>query len=116
MIDNTYKVFVRTDNEGRVIEINSSAFITDSEGWTEIDSGSGDKYHHAQGNYLNMPLVVDNGAYRYKLIEGDVVERSEDEILSDSKPLEKSEIVKRIDKIEKVLDTITKLLDKFGIK
>ena len=31
-----YKVFIRADDAGRVVEINSSAFITDTDGWTEV--------------------------------------------------------------------------------
>lgn len=30
-----YKVFARADEEGRVIEINSSAFVQDASGWVE---------------------------------------------------------------------------------
>ena len=29
----TYAVLVRTDEQNRIIEINSSAFVTDAEGW-----------------------------------------------------------------------------------
>lgn len=116
MNDNTFKVLVRTDDEGRVIDINSSAFINDSEGWTEIDSGSGDKYLHAQGNYLNMPLFVDNGAYRYKVIDGNIVERSEEEIRADIKTPDKPEIIKRIEAIEKTVKVISDLLTKLGAK
>lgn len=31
-----YKVLVRVDDAGRVVEINSSAFITETDGWTEV--------------------------------------------------------------------------------
>ena len=31
-----YKVLMRVDDAGRVVEINSSAFITDTGGWTEV--------------------------------------------------------------------------------
>ena len=31
-----YKVFVRVDDAGRVVEINSSAFITDTGDWVEV--------------------------------------------------------------------------------
>ena len=31
-----YKVLVRVDDAGRVVAINSSAFITDTDGWTEV--------------------------------------------------------------------------------
>ena len=33
MIEKPYKVLVRVDDAGRVVEINSSAFITDMDGW-----------------------------------------------------------------------------------
>ena len=33
-----YKVLVRVDDEGRVVAINSDAFIADKTGWIEIDS------------------------------------------------------------------------------
>lgn len=31
-----YKVLVRVDDAGRVVEINSDAFVTDVDGWTEV--------------------------------------------------------------------------------
>ena len=31
-----YKVLVRVDDAGRVVEINSSAFVTDTDGWVEV--------------------------------------------------------------------------------
>lgn len=79
----TYIVYIRTDFTGRVLEINSSAFLADTEGWTQIDEGWGDRYHHAQGNYLDGPLYDDNGILRYKLDRGRVVERTEEEIAAD---------------------------------
>ena len=64
----TYIVYIRTDSSNRVLEINSSAFLADTEGWTQIDEGWGDRYHHAQGNYLDGPLYDDNGIS----IDGDI--------------------------------------------
>ena len=32
----TYKVLVRVDDAGRVVAINSSAFVTDTGGWVEV--------------------------------------------------------------------------------
>ena len=78
-----YKVLVRVDDAGRVVEINSSAFITDMNGWTEIDCGTGDRYHHAQGNYLDNSLYTDDGVPRYKLVDGSVVDRTPEEIADD---------------------------------
>lgn len=79
MID-TYKVYVKTDNSSLITTINSSAFLPDATGWTEIDSGYGDKYHHAQGNYFPLPILTDGGAYRYKLVDGAPVECTAEEI------------------------------------
>ena len=76
-----YQVFVKTNNIGGYITaINSSAFLADETGWTQIDSGTGDKYHHAQGNYLPGPLMTMSGAYRYKLVNGKPVECTSEEI------------------------------------
>ena len=36
LMERTYKVLVRVDAAGRVVEINSDAFITDTAGWTEV--------------------------------------------------------------------------------
>lgn len=86
MKEQPYKVLVRVDSAGRVVEINSSAFVQDASGWTEIDSGYGDRYHHAQGNYLPLPLMDERGVYRYKLVDGKVVERTHEEIDADYMP------------------------------
>lgn len=79
----TYAVLVRTDEQNRIIAINSSAFVADAEGWVQIDEGDGDSYHHAQGNYLPMPLTDDRGVYRYKLADGHAVERTQAEMDGD---------------------------------
>lgn len=78
-----YTVFVKTDAQGRIIDINSDAFLTGLDGWTAIDSGDGDRFHHAQGNYLPGPLMDYRGVYRYKLMDGKPVERSQEEMDAD---------------------------------
>ena len=78
-----YIVYVRIDNMDRIISINSSAFLTDTSGWIEIDRGFGDKYHHAQGNYLSASLFENHGIPRYKLVESKPVERTQEEIDAD---------------------------------
>lgn len=83
MVHRPYAVLVRTDEQNRIIEINSSAFVTDVDGWVQIDEGDGDRYHHAQGNYLPMPLMDDRGVYRYKLSDGHAVERTQSEMDGD---------------------------------
>lgn len=78
-----YLVYIRVDDAGRVVGINSSAFLTDTDGWVQIDQGHGDRYHHAQGNYLPGPLMDERGVYRYKLADGAVVERTQEEMDGD---------------------------------
>lgn len=78
-----YVVYVKIDEQGRIIAVNSSAFLTDTDGWTEIDSGFGDKYRHAQGNYFPTPIMDERGIWRYKLEDGKAVERTEEEMDAD---------------------------------
>ena len=83
-----YIVYVKVDESNRVTSINSSAFLADVTGWTEIDSGYGDKYHHAQGNYFDKPLCDERGICHYKLVNGVVTERTKEEMDADYVPLE----------------------------
>ena len=78
-----YKVYVKTDGAGRITAVNSDAFLPDTDGWTLIGEGEGDRYHHAQGNYLPGPLMTDEGVPRYKLVGGEAVERTAAEIAAD---------------------------------
>lgn len=75
-----YIVYVKTDDSNLITAVNSSAFLRNTEGWTEIDSGYGDKYHHAQGNYFDKPIMDMRGIYRYKLEDGKPVERTQEEM------------------------------------
>ena len=77
-----YRVYVQTDDGGRITAVNSSAFVSADWG-TEIDRGFGDKYHHAQGNYFTAPVYTEDGIPRYKLVDGQAVERTEEEIGAD---------------------------------
>lgn len=78
-----YTVYIQIDDASRIIAINSSAFLPSTEGWIEIDRGLGDRYHHAQGNYLPKPLYEERGIPVYKYVDGEVVERSQEEIDAD---------------------------------
>ena len=77
------RVYIKIDSENRVTAVNSEIFISDFSGWTEIDSGDGDKFAHAQGNYLPKPIMDENGVYRFKFENGAVCERSADEMAAD---------------------------------
>ena len=84
----TYKVYVFVDSNGYIKSINSSSFLKDvSGGWTQIDEGFGDKYHHAQGNYFSKPLFTEEGAYNYKLVDGIPVECTSEEISAQEEAL-----------------------------
>lgn len=106
-----YAVYVRTDDRGRITAINSSAFVSPDWG-TEIDSGLGDKYHHAQGHYLDGPLYTDDGIPRYKLEDGQAVERTEEEIAADRallpepEPTEAEKLRRRVAELENQILTM----------
>ena len=78
-----YIVYVNTDSNGYIAAVNSSAFLADTTGWEEIDRGYGDKYHHAQVNYFPQPIIDERGIYRYKLVDGKPVERTQEEMDAD---------------------------------
>ena len=88
MMAQLYNVLVRVDDAGRITSINSSAFLPDASGWVQIDSGYGDRYHHAQGNYFDKPLCDERGICRYKLVDGKPVERTQEEMDADYVPPE----------------------------
>lgn len=61
-----YDVYVQTNADGYITAVNSSAFADGSLG-TKIDSGTGEKYRHAQDSYFSEPLATPEGVPRYKL-------------------------------------------------
>lgn len=73
-----YIVYVRTDKKNLIIEINSCEFINGTD-WIQIDSGKGDKYHHAQNNYFDKPVVNIDGTHNYKLVDNKPVETTAEE-------------------------------------
>ena len=104
-----YKVYVRVDENNRIIEINSSEFIKDKdlEGWTQIDAGEGDKYHHAQGNYFDKPILNEYGMPVYRLADGKAVERTAEEIQADTDALPPSPptLEQRVVTVEETLES-----------
>lgn len=79
-MENEYKVYVSLQ-DGYITSINSNIFLSQEEiqTMTEIDKGQGDKYAHAQSQYLEKGLVDEHGRYNYKYVEGKVVEIAEAE-------------------------------------
>lgn len=79
MEDMKIKVYVEVNENNEITQVASSAFLTDTTDWILVDEGTGDKYAHAQGNYLDKRLHDEKGRYNYRLIDGAVVEIPEDE-------------------------------------
>ena len=79
-MNNEYKVYVSLQ-DGYITSINSEIFLSEEEisTMTEIDRGQGDKYAHAQSQYLEKGLIDEHGRYNYKFLEGKVVEVAEAE-------------------------------------
>ena len=73
------RVYINKDSENNITSINSEIFLSEEEmlTMTEIDKGQGDKYAHAQGQYLERGLVDEYGRYNYKYVEGKVIEVAE---------------------------------------
>jgi len=74
-----YTVYAKTDDNGIILEVNSSAFLSDTSAWTKVGEGFDDKYHHAQGNYLEKGIMDSDGCYNYQYINGAIVERTADD-------------------------------------
>lgn len=109
-----YIVYVKPNENGYITAVNSSAFLTDVDGWVEIDHGYGDKYHHAQGNYFDKPVMTDGGAYRYKLANGKTIECSAEEIAAQeeaNKPVPVPTAEERIAELEAENKTLAAQVD-----
>ena len=67
-----HKVYAKIDEHGGIHEIGSDVFLTplelESPEWVQIDEGDGDRYVHAQGNYLPGRTLDDEDNPRYALI------------------------------------------------
>ena len=110
---NPYIVYAKTDSGGYITAVNSSAFLPDTAGWTEIDRGFGDKRHHAQGNFFPQPIITDSGAYRYKLIDGMVTDCSESDILEQEEAQKRNTpptLQDRVDALETTADDMILLM------
>ena len=73
------KVYVKINEQNIITDINSSIFLNNVEGYIQIDEGSGDRYAHAQGNYLEKSLFDESGRYNYKLEDGKILELTDEE-------------------------------------
>lgn len=78
------KVYIKIDDNNRVVRV-EGGYTTpaDLTGWIEIDEGTGDKYNLCQSHYLEKGLMTEDGIYQYKYENGEVVERTQEEIEAD---------------------------------
>ena len=104
------KVYVLPDSEGRITRIDGGytlSNITDFTDWVLINEGYGDRYNLCQGNYFDKPLYDMRGVYRYKLVDGKPVERTQEEMDADYTPTEiKPTTEQRVDALETTTDDI----------
>ena len=103
------KVYIKTSNN-LIIAVNSSAFINDLTDWIEIDQGEGDPYYLAQGNYFPKPIIDDYGVYRYKYINNECIERTQEQMEAD-RPEPPEPVPTAEEKIAALEDTIQILTD-----
>lgn len=97
-MNNEYKVYVSLQ-DGYIASINSEIFLSQEEmdSMTEIDKGQGDKYAHAQSQYLQKELVDEHGRFNYKFVEGKVVEVAEADKPTIKKPEQQATAQDRIE-------------------
>ena len=74
-------VFVAIDTNNYITSINSDIFLSleEMDTMTKIDQGQGDKYAHAQSQYLEKGLIDKYGRFNYKFVDGKLVEVAEEE-------------------------------------
>lgn len=101
MEEDLIKVYIKIDENNNIIAVNSSIFLNDLTGWIEIDSGTGDRYAHAQGYYFDKPLMTETGIYRYQYLYKMIVEKTPEEIAAETpEPLEPITIEDRLTAVE----------------
>lgn len=52
LFDRKVKVFVKTNKDGYITQIDSDVFLKEFDGWIQFDEGYGDKYVYAQTSYF----------------------------------------------------------------
>ena len=110
------KVYVLPDSSGYITRIDGGytvSNITDPENWVLIDEGYGDKYNLCQGNYFHHPIRTMGGAYRYKLVDGQPVECTAEEIEAQEealKPVPTPSLENRVEVLESTTDDMILLM------
>lgn len=116
------RVYILTDEAGRVLRLEGEYSLpADLTGWTLIEEGAPcDRLNLAQSQYLPKPLYTQDGLCRYKLVDGAVVERSEEELKAereelpepDTAPEENAALKAQLASLQDTVDTL--VLDVLG--
>lgn len=81
------RVYVKTDSQNRIVRIEGEytlSNIVDMTDWVLIEEGAPcDRLNLAQSQYFPDGLYTEDGVPRYKLQDGQAVERTEEEIQKD---------------------------------
>lgn len=64
------KVYIKLDAHNNIVAVASSVFLKDTIGWVFVDEGEGDRYAHAQSQYLKYPITDFLGSYNYIYANG----------------------------------------------
>lgn len=88
--NNVSKVYIKIDSQNRIIQCDGGYTEANvvGDGWIQIDEGYGDKYNLCQTHYFEDSLYTNDGFYRYKYINNEIVERTVDELAADKTSLE----------------------------
>lgn len=102
------KVFVLMDDASRITAVDAEWNIADTSAWTQVDTGEGDCFLHAQSSYLPKSILAEHGIPRYKLANGVPVERTQAEIDADAAllPAAPKSDAERIAEMEAVIDAL----------
>lgn len=73
------QVYIKTNNEGYIEEVPSNIFLQEFTDWIQIDEGDGDKYAHAQSNYLSKPLYNSDNTHNYIFENSNIRETTDQE-------------------------------------
>lgn len=80
----TSKVYVLVDEQFRILRCEGGYTTPNNlKDWTQIDEGISDRYNLCQSHYFADGLYTEDGIPRYKLVDGQPVERTDGEILAD---------------------------------
>lgn len=81
------KVYVKVNDNSQIIRCDGGYTCPSNlDEWILIDEGTGDRYNLCQSNYFDGGLYTEDGIPRYKLVDSQPVERTDEEIKADRLP------------------------------